>query len=248
MNYTEIQQIRKTIDDKHTIEIFDSITDDYIYQLPSVADSHGRSILFVNPTEYQVILDLKGTETCNGYSTNVVLTEKGGWWMLISGKSDIDWKGITDGKSTIYYVESETADTGLALDGTWDDVSVDGGANPMTLLDGVYGKGILEAYGNQDGRDSSIVAYIDAYFGVGKTSGNNAPDIPKAYDYSNFIQTAANTLIAVDLSRKIKCSYESDGSPIYMKSKIESNEMNITTHTMRGVTNGPMGLYFKRTY
>lgn len=247
MNYTEIQQIRKTIDDKHTIEIFDSITDDYIYQLPSVADSHGRSILFVNPTEYQVTLDLKGTETCNGYSTNVVLTEKGGWWMLISGKSDTDWKGITDGKSTIYYVESEIADTGLALDGTWDDVSVDGGANPMTLLNGIYGHFLLDAFGQQQINDSSEPVYIYGEFGIGKTAGSNAPDIKYNRRAGIYLYTG-NPGYFYSERHIHNWKYISDGSPIYMKARVVSNESPATSHEVYGDTDCSIYIKARRTY
>lgn len=232
-------QIRNIIYDNRTIITYDSLSGNETYNLPPYTESYGRSLLFINATDHDLTLDLHGSDTVNGYSTDIVINQKNGWWQLMAGSSG--WIGITNGWSTIYFVESESADTGLALDGTWDDVA------GMTLLNGVYGYGYLSARGTQFGRDSSDPEYIYLYWGLGKTSGNNAPDISGGYDYISYVRTTANNLDTIAFPRKIvDCPYESDGSAVYMKSQIVTNEMNITSHLMYGQTNSPMGLYWRR--
>lgn len=222
--------------------IFTNLTADRNFNLPTLADNYLRVIYVINlDGSYDVICNPEGTENINDWNYQFNITEKYGILKFI-GLSD-RWLCIPINDACIYSVESETADTGLALDGTWDDVA------GMTLLNGIYGYGYLSARGTQNGRDSSDPEYIYLYWGLGKTSGNNAPDIPGGDDYTSYVRTTANNLDTIASPRKIvDCPYESDGSVVYMKSKVISDELNITHHRMYGETNSPMGLYWRRIY
>lgn len=230
--------IRKIIEDKHRTIYFDSLTGNDTYDLPYVLDSHGRNLLFVNNSDYELTLNLKGDDTCNGYSTNIIITEKGGWWNLVAGSTE--WCGITNGLSTVYYIESESTDTGLSVDGTWDDVA------GMELLNGVYGEFLLDAFGNQYCRILSHPTVIGIDFGLGKTSGNNAPDIK--HNRPIQIKTAGQDLEYYLGERHIhNWEYISDGSTIYMKAKVISDELNADNHEMSGDTDCSMFIKARRT-
>ena len=230
--------IRKIIEDKHRTLYFDSLTGNDTYDLPYVLDSHGRNLLFVNNSDYELTLNLKGDDTCNGYSTNIVITEKGGWWNLVAGSAE--WCGITNGFSTVYYIESESADTGLSVDGTWDDVT------GMELLDGIYGEFYLDIFGNQYGADVAFPDQIELFFGIGKTSGNNAPDIKDNYPIT--LRTQNAEIRTVSMERHIdNYKYISDGSKIYMKAKILSSASPASLHYMYGATDCPMYIKARRT-
>jgi len=238
LNQNEIQKIRKLIEDKHSTVWFDSLAGDDVFELPSVADSHGRNILFINASDYELTLKLKGRETCNGFTTSPVITEKGGWWRLISTESNTDWLGITDGKSTIYYVESETVDSGLSVDGTWDDVE------GMELLDGIYGQFLIEAFGVQYARRDGGRSSIYVQFGIGSISGDNAPNI--AYNYrSGNANTTATVYVHTNERHINNAKYISDGSTIYMKA-CTGDVYDL--HYMYGETGAPMYIKAKRIY
>jgi hypothetical protein len=256
VNYAVAGGLVKEIDDSdYTIQdtdvytryIFKNLTADRTLTFPTLADNQGYEFNVINADgSYNINCTPEGSDDINDWNVAFPITEKGGEIKFLATATK--WAATPLNDACIYEVSTETEDTGLALDGTWDDVSVDGGTNPMTLLSGVYGKGILEAYGNQVGGDSSVAAYIDLFFGIGKTSGSNPPDIDGAYDNENYVQTPVNQMRYLALTRRIKCEYESDGSTVYMKSKVLSDELNTTEHIMRGTTNNPMYIRFCRRY
>lgn len=207
--------------------------------LPTLADNLARHIKVKNMDgSASVIVDGEGAETINGTAT-VEITEEGGWWIFTAGSSE--WSGDTDGWSTIYYVESEAADSGLTLDGTWDDVS------GIVLLNGIYGKFFLDAHAVQYGVDSSYPVRILLGWGIGKTAGNNDPDI----FHDDYIGFELNDQYCYTDKKTRNChnwEYESDGSSIYMKANLTSAESPGTGHVMYGASNRPMYIKARRIY
>jgi hypothetical protein len=225
--------------DVYKIYIFKNLTADRYLYLPTHADNNGVDILVINDDgSYNVIVSPEGSDSINDWNSTVEITEKYGWWRFIADSER--WIGITDGWSTIYEVSSETADTGLALDGSWDDV--DG----MSLLNGVYGKGYLYAFASQFLEDLSQVTQFRLYWGIGKTAGNNAPDIKD--NLMTRIRTGNEELISMNFERHIdNFEYESDGSTIYMKARAYSTE-SLDKHYCYGDTNCPMYIKWRRVY
>jgi hypothetical protein len=228
---------------QYDVFTFDSLSADRVLTLPTLADNQGYIFDVINlDGSYDVEIAPEGAELINDWNYIFPITEKGGWVRIVglSGK----WLLTPLNDACIYEVSTETADTGLALDGTWDDVS------GMTLLNGIYGKGYLYSFGVQYGYDSSLPYNISLYFGIGKTSGNHAPDIFGGdYNYFATILASSNSNQYLIAPRHLdKIEYESDGSPIYMKAKIFTDELSVTNHRMYGATNCPMYIKFVRKY
>jgi len=237
----------KYVSADYTIKADDTYTE---YQIDNSAADIDITFPELAPVAFRVkVLDdaynvncLPATgDTING--TASVLINNFGYCDFSGGESE--WKASFGNDSSIVEVSSETADTGLALDGKWDDV--DG----MVLSGLVSGaKYMLSAKANFTVADTSLVDYLDHYFGLGVTSGNNVPDIDGGYDYAVKIRTGvANTFREFRIPRAIpEFEYFSDGSDIYMKSQIDSDELNVTTHTAYGLTKVPMRIRARRIY
>ena len=219
---------------------FTGLTADRDFNLPSYVGYEGYEFEIINLSDYTVVITPDGTEDINDWNSTFEITEKYGR-VRVMALSD-RWLVTPLNDACIYEVSTETADTGLALDGTWDDVS------GMALLNGIYGEGLLSAKVIHYIADSSNPASLASYFGIGKTSGDNAPDIPGLYDFVNEQQVISNTNEQYILTRQINnIEYESDGSTIYMKLRGTSDELNITTHAAYGATNCPMYIKWIRT-
>lgn len=223
--------------DEFDLYVFTGLTADRTFTVLPLHE--GKRFSVVNFSDYTVACSPSGSNYLNDWNYKFDITEKGGE-LKFTGISD-RWLVKPIGDACIYEASSETADAGLALDGTWDDVA------GIELLNGVYGKGDLYAFANQGGIDASIPTYIILGWGIGKTSGNNAPDI-KNNGYM-LIYNIANSIEKVYVERQIsKFPYESDGSTIYMKALIESNELNCTGHVCQGQSDMPMYIKFVRNY
>jgi hypothetical protein len=240
----EIDDADETIldTDIYKIYTFDNLTANRALNLPTLADNFGKEIYVINlDGSYDVNVTPEGSDDINDWNVAFPITEKYGILKVI-GLSD-RWFVTPLNDACIYEVSSETSDTGLAVDGTWDDVS------GMTLLNGVYGYGYFEARANQYAVESNYVEYLQLYLGLGTISGNNAPNIPQAYDYRAEIRTDSNLLNKFYLPRHLnEIPYESDGSTIYMKVLAVSNEMNLTQHGIECATNAPMYIRWRRVY
>ena len=243
-NKKEIDDEDYTLQDNDVYDLFtfDNLTADRDFNLATLADYNQKSFYIVNlDGSYDVIINPEGAENINDWNYQFNITEKYGIVKVI--KLSDRWLVLPLNDACIYYVESETADTGLTLDGTWDDVT------GMILLNGVYGKGYLSARGIQSAEDTSFPKYINLFFGIGKTSGNNAPDIPKAYDFYNRVEVTPDNLYRFMVTKRIvNVEYESDGSTVYMKAKVETDESPMTAHEIYGATNAPMYIKFCRRY
>lgn len=233
----------KYVNEDYTIKATDTYTE---YHVDNSSAEIDVTFCPLDPVKFKIVAlddsyDVNcipaGSNTVNGYATDPVINQKFGWWEFSGG--DSYWIGTTNGYSTIYEVSSETADTGLALDGTWDDVS------GMSLLNGIYGKGFLDVYGYQYIADESYPSYMWGLFGVGKTSGNNAPDIKN--NGNNGIRLTDQYIRRLHLQNHIhNFPYESDGSTIYMKAAVYSAELNVDNHIMYGDTDCPMYIRWRR--
>ena len=219
---------------------FDNLTADRDFNLPTLSANEGREFFVTNlDGGYDVNIHPEGSEDINDWNVDFPITEKYGT-LYIRGLSD-RWLVVPLNNACIYEVSSETADTGLALDGSWDDVS------GMTLLNGIYGYGYLDAHVIHEIQDTSVPEYYDSSFGIGKTSGDNAPDIID--DGLIRMQLQTDDFRLARFSRNIyNFPYESDGSTIYMKVLGESDEMNITGHAAYGATKVPMFIRWIRRY
>ena len=222
--------------------IFTSLTANRALNLPTLADNQGYAFDVISlDGSYSVDITPEGSEDINDWNNTFQINQQNGHVRII-GLSD-RWLLTPINDACIYEINSETADSGLTLDATWDDVS------GMTLLNGKYGKGDLYAFANQYGVDTSVPSTIELLWGLGTTSGDNAPNISGAYDYFYAVRTTSNNLYSLEFSRRIvKCPYESDGSTVYMKAKINSTELDCTTHTCYGATNVPMYIKWIRKY
>lgn len=242
-NVLEIDDADKTVLDTEIYDayVFVNLTADRNLNLPTLGDNAGRKITVINlGSGYSVNCNPEGSEDINNWNYKFEITEEGGKVEFIA-LSD-RWKATPLNDACILSVESETADTGLALDGTWDDVA------GMTLLNGIYGYGYLDARWRQYGEDDSIPQYITLWGGIGKTSGDNAPDV---FDegYVGINSGVADNIQNVKSIWLISNrEYESDGSVLYMKSKITTNELNTTSNTAYGDTNEPMYIKWRRIY
>jgi hypothetical protein len=238
----EIDDADETIldTDVYKIYTFDNLTANRSLNLPTLADNFGKEIYVINlDGSYDVNVTPEGSDDINDWNVAFPITEKYGILKVI-GLSD-RWFVTPLNDACIYEVSSETADTGLALDGTWDDVS------GMELLNGIYGSGYLDAYGHQYVRDTSIPSQMYAYWGIGKTSGNNAPDIKD--EDAEGLDVGSQILDRLHFNRRISnCKYDSDGSTLYMKSKIITDEFPATDHRVYGGVNYPMYIRWRRVY
>ena len=224
--------------------IFTSLTADRALNLPTLADNQGYAFEVISlDGDYGVDITPEGSEDINDWNSTFQINQQNGHVRII-GLSD-RWLLTPLNDACVYEVSSETADTGLALDGTWDDVT------GMTLLNGIYGKGYLDVFANQVGNDSGC-QYVSLYFGIGKTSGNNIPDISYGggeYDVFQTYHAAAATNYQLRATRsRSNIPYESDGSTIYMKARIYTDVLNAAVHTVYGATNAPMYIKFIRKY
>lgn len=238
----EVDDANYTVLDTDGFEeiVFINLTADRSLNLPTLADNPWRKITITNLGDgYSVNCNPEGSEDINNWNYKFEITEEGGKveFLALSDR----WKATPLNDACILSVESESADTGLALDGTWDDV--DG----MTLLNGVYGKGFLDAFGNHYGYDDSFPERIHLNFGIGKTSGNNAPDIFFTEDSQVYL--TGDYMKILEIKEVINnFPYESDGSPIYMKAMIYTDELSATSHNMYGATDCPMSIRWRRVY
>lgn len=223
--------------------VFTSLTADRALNLPTLADNQGYAFDVISlDGSYSVDITPEGSEDINDWNSTFEITEKYGR-VRVMALSD-RWLVTPLNDACIYEESTETADTGLSADGTWDDVNI------SLNLTGIYGKGNLDAHGVQDLLDSSDPQYLGLYWGIGKTSGNNAPDIFGGDE--NIVQTFlanADTNYRLIAPRQISnFPYESDGSIIYMKAKGVSSESPATGHSIRGGTDCPMYIKFCRKY
>ncbi|MCG7851138.1 MAG: hypothetical protein MIO92_01305 [Methanosarcinaceae archaeon] len=227
-------------DDYYTEYIVNTSGGDVELTFPSLSTYAGPAFTVKNKSgDNDVICIPDDSDLINDYNANVEITENWGWWRF-TPTSD-EWAADTDGNSTIYEVSSETADTGLSLNGTWDDVS----GMVLTLP---VGKGLLSASCVQDIQDTSVPSYIYGYFGLGITAGNNAPDIPGCDDGITKLRTGVEEIRGFSIRKRIvDVPYESAGVTIYMKASLLTDEMDATTHTCSGNTNSPMFIKWRRT-
>lgn len=227
--------------------IFKNLTADRTLTLPTLADNNNKKFTVINASgSYDVDCtpEDRGSgdiDYVNDWKLPFPITEKGG---------EIEFKGLSDkwlviplNDACIYEVSTETADTGLALDGAWDDV--DGMA--LTVP---FGRFLISAKGIQFVEDSSFPWYLIISFGIGSISGNNAPNISKLNDYQNLTGLAAsNSNYRLLLTRQISTEeYISSGITLYMKAAATSDESPVTSHIMYGTTNAPMYIKAVRTY
>lgn len=227
-NYTEIDIVAGTSDRTVT--------------LPTLSANQSRKVVIrkLDGAAGKVIVTPEGTDLLNDWNSTFEITEKGGQLKCLGLSTH--WECTPNENCCIYEVSSETADTGLDLTGIWDDV------NGMVLLNGIYGNGKLSAFVSQRVYDTSAPSYIEGRMGLGTIAGNNAPNIPKAYDYVNRVTTIANTMAGMWMPHLIKdIPYESTGVPIYMKIIGYCDELNFTTHEAYGASGVPMYIRWRRT-
>jgi len=241
LNKKEIDNADETIldTDRYILYTFDNLTANHNLNLPTLADNEGKTFYVVNlDGSYNVVITPEGAELINDWNETFEITEKYGV-LKITALSD-RWLVTPLNDACIYEVSTETADTGLTLDGTWDDV---------ISLTPPIGLGYLSTKGTQLGRDTSNPAIIELYFGLGKTSGNNAPNINGGDDNVAQTKISANNNESLIMPRKIiPFEYVSDGTTIYMKAKIISDESPANYHYMYGATHSPMYIKWRRTY
>jgi len=220
--------------------IFKNLTEDRVLYFPTLADNYGRKFSVKNLSgDYSVLCIPEGSENINDWNYQFKITEKGGNLDCIGLTTH--WECTPSDNCCIYYVESETVDSGLSVDGTWDDVE------GMELLDGVYGKGFLSAYGEQLLQEITPYSeYFRSFFGLSTVSGHNTPNI-LVNEKRHQIGTD-NFRIMQSLRQIIDHPYVSDGSKVYMKSRGDSSSLPLYTHRMYGATNNPMYIKFRRTY
>ena len=239
-NTKEIDDEDYTLQDNDVYDLytFDNLTGDVDFYLATLADYNGKGFYIVNlDGGFDIVINPEGAELINDWNYQFNITEKYGI-VKVTKLSD-RWLILPLNDASIYYIESEAADTGLSVDGTWDDV--DG----MELLNGVYGKFLLDAFGNQYCRILSHPTIIGIDFGLGKTSGNNGPDIK--HNRTIQIRTAGQDLEYYLGERHIhNWGYTSDGSTVYMKARIISDELNADNHEMYGDTDCPMFIKARR--
>jgi hypothetical protein len=226
--------------DGYNVIIFKGLTADKVCNLPTLAANQGRRLRIINETgTYKVAVTPEGAEKINSYNASFDINQQWGWLDVIGATAQ--WDGETDGNSSVLEVSSESAD-GLTLDNTWDDVA----GMALTITPG---KWKVSARGNQNVADTSAISYLEIYFGLGTLSGNNAPNIPGFLKGMNYLQMAAdNTLIALWVNQEIIDELYSvaANTVVYMKAKAKSDELNLTTHTMKGETNNPMYIRVRR--
>lgn len=227
------------VSDPYDLYVITGLTADSDFNLVSYLELYGRTFDVLNLSSYTVSCNPTGTENINDWNFRFDITEKGGRLRFLA-LSD-RWVVTPLNDACVYYVESETADTGLALDGSWDDVA------GMELLDGVYGGFLLDSFGQQYGGDTSFGEYIVGEFGLGKISGDNAPNIK--YNRTVGYRNSGQTTYIFQAERHVhNWGYISDGSAIYMKSKVYSDELNVTSHFMYGDTGCPMYVKARRIF
>lgn len=240
-NILEITGTTYTIQnsDPYNIFIFKNTTSSGSLFLPTLASNQGRELTVINTSSGTINVFPSGTDKINSWNALVPITEYQGSWKFIGSTNQ--WNGLSDGNSTILEISTETADTGLTLDGTWDDVE----GLSLTLTPG---KWLVSARVMQRCYDSSNPSYIFGYFGLGTTSGNNAPNIARMFENYNGIAQLANQAYGINLNRKLvdEKYIVNTNTTIYMKMAIESDEMSCTTHQALGGTNNPMYIRARR--
>jgi len=223
--------------ENYSTYIFKNLTADRVLNFPTLADNQNKKFTVINASgDYDVECTPEGSELINDWNYKFSITEKGG---------EVEFKGLSNhwaatplNDACIYYVESETVDSGLSVDGTWDDVE------GMELLDGIYGQFLIEAFGVQYARRDGGVASIYTRFGIGSISGDNAPNI--AHNYQSGNGNTTSTVLLNLIERHVNnAKYISDGSTIYMKACTHSTYSN---HRMYGNTGSPMYIKAKRIY
>jgi hypothetical protein len=113
----------------------------------------------------------EGAETINGYNSHVDITEKFGWWSF--AKTATEWRGITDGNSTIYKTELSANITPGTTKDVW--------FNILSIENVPPGRYKLDFLMTGVNLRCNTATYIYSYYGIG-TANNNA-DIRYVFTY-----------------------------------------------------------------
>jgi len=195
MEQLAVEQLKETgsnytilDDDGYTVFIIDTSGGDVDLTFPTRADNIGRRILVINDGPNCVNCKPEGSDDINGYNADVVITEDKGWWDFTADSTE--WKGVTDGWSSLHYVESTSGISLGTTVATWEDA--------LTLSNLPKGKWLLSCspgrYADVD-EDTGYVSQIDFRLGLGVTSGNNEPDI---------LYKRNGLVISADYARRIR--------------------------------------------
>ena len=210
---------------------------DRTFNLPTLADNISRIFFVANVSgTNDLIIHPEGAEKINDYNENFTITEDWGWAIVIGTAAQ--WILLTNGWSSIEEVSSETADTGLTLDYTWDDVT------GMSLTLPAAGVGMCFSKGDQRIEDLSIPKTFLFNFGLGTVAGNNAPNIRQTAPY---LQLNSAVQLGMEIRQIIpEFKLIATGQTILMKARVYSDELNLTEHRMYGGTNNPMYIRWRR--
>jgi len=227
--------------DPYSVYVFTGLTADKTLTFPTLADNQARKFAVHNLTgTYKVICTPEGTDLLNDWNSTFEITEKGGRLECLALSTH--WECTPNENCSIYRVESEVADTGLTLDGTWDDVA------GMALTLPSNGIGYCSSFCRIYAGDSGLVEYIDVSFGLGTLTGNNAPNIRGSDHALSEIRTTVNNLYGHILDRNVmEFKLSASAQTVYMKIKSVSNELNLTQNQTYVSTNDPMLIQWRRT-
>lgn len=221
--------------------ICDTSSGNVTVNLPTLADNFGRSLKVINESgANDVNVNPEGTEKINNYDSDFIITEDFGFIDLLGSANQ--WNANTDGWSSILYVGTETPDTGLTtISGNWDDVNL--GSN---IIIPTKGKWLIDVALGQRIRVSTIAEYILVEYGIGETSGNNAPDL--IYKFTEGFEADADRIDYLYIERVLNgepIEITSDSKQIYLKSRYLSDE-TATQHYAFGTTDVPMFVRARR--
>ena len=154
----------------------------------------------------------------NGYASDIDITEWGGWWELTGTATE--WRGITDGNSTIYQTESNATINLTNTSSIWEDVITIANVPP-----GIY---ILESNIEHYHLSTNVVDYISLYAGIGVTTGDVTPSIVTETAYLTTAGDYIDGFFASQKPSKNKHSLEAT-TTLRLKTKYVSDEA-ATTH------------------
>lgn len=188
---------------------------------------------------YKITQVHEGTDKMNGYASDIGITEWGGWWELTGTATE--WRGITDGNSTVVKVSSVTAFTqATAVSTTY---------YRITNMNITVPPGIWDIYYCANVRaDESAIQNLHVYLAL-DTGNDDNTDVPDT-DFSSpcllYLTEAYTNGIAHMINRFIPRKSIAASTTFYMKARAYCNEANVDTLYAQGDTGCPMFIEARR--
>lgn len=225
--------------ESYSLYVFTGLTASRYLYFPTCTSHPGKEFTVINDTgTYNVICTPSGTDAINSYNAAVDITELHGWWKFKSQTTE--WRGITDGNSTIYKTSSTSIITPVgSTSNTWYDVTA------IQLDNLPCGKYELEGMGHVNWANTSLSEYVYLYLGIGTATGDVAPSIIYERDQ---IRSIANHVYGRRAIIHIFSHYYSNSvetTDLYLKVMYVSDEAS-TDFAINGAATVPIYISARR--